>query len=33
MHWFELVIYATSAICILTALAVGIMSYRFYQEN
>ncbi len=33
MHWFEFAIYATSATCILTALAIGVMSYRFYKAH
>lgn len=33
MHWFEFVIYAVSATCIITALAIGVMSYNFYKKN
>ena len=33
MHWLDFVIYAISATCIFTALAIGVMSYKFYNEN
>lgn len=33
MHWYGIVIYSVSAICFLTAIVIGLKSYRFYKDN
>ena len=33
MHWFDLLTYGITGICILTAVFVGISSYKFYKDN
>lgn len=33
MHWFDLTVYGVAALCILTALVIGVLAWRFYRDN
>lgn len=32
MHWYELIIYAVSAISVVTAITIAVLAYRFFKQ-
>ncbi len=33
MHWYELTIYGLSAVSVVTAIAIGVLAYRFFSND
>jgi hypothetical protein len=33
MHWFDVLAYGITGVCIVVGILVGVSSYKFYKDN